>query len=221
MGFIALVGILLLFANMLGFTPSPRGSARSGGAAAPAETPTEVRIDKLVALVSGHAGHDSGAVCQNAEGVVTLTEAEVVAAVAEETANRLRRAGYDALVLEEYDTRLDGLEAAVLLSLHADSCVPISGYKAAYYVRSQTPVSGDRILECIDQKYAAITGLDKDPDTITIDMTEYHAFRKIDSHTPAVILELGFLGGDRELLTERSGLVAAAVTESLICFLEQ
>ncbi len=212
LGFIALVGIALLLANMLGLIPQAGGSTSSG-----AETPT----GKRVALVSGHAGYDSGAVCEDATGEVTLAEVDIVAAITQATADRLQRYGYEAIVLEEYDPRLDGLQADVLLSLHADSCVPASGYKAAYYVRSLTPMAGDRILECIDIHYAATTNLAKDPNTVTVDMTEYHAFRKIDQQTPAVILELGFMGGDRELLTARQQEVAGGVADSLICFLEQ
>ena len=124
-------------------------------------------------------------------------------------------------MLEEYDSRLNGLQAAILLSLHADSCIEATGYKAAYYLHSQIPATGDRILDCIDSQYAAETGLPKDPDTITVDMTEYHAFRKLDQDTPAAILELGYLGGDRDLFTESPELPARGVVDSILCFLEQ
>jgi len=50
-------------------------------------------------------------------------------------------------------------------------------------------------------------------------MTAHHAFRKLDPQTPAAILELGFLGGDQELLTERPEVVAQGVVASLRCFL--
>jgi N-acetylmuramoyl-L-alanine amidase len=212
LGFIALVGIILLVANMMGMLPASDG--------ADASEPDHVPLGR-VALISGHAGNDPGAVCTNAEGQLILTEADVVAGVAEETARRLTDAGYETLVLEEYDPRLDGLQADVLLSLHADSCVHISGYKAAYHDSSPMPMAGDRILECIDAYYAPATGLHKHAETVTVDMTEYHAFRKIDTRTPAVILELGFLGGDRQLLEERQEVVAQGVADSLLCYLKE
>ena len=212
-GFIALLGIFVIVANMFGYTPWRLGTARSGE--------VDSRVDKRVALISGHAGFDSGAVCTDESGNVTLTEAEVTEEITKLTARRLRRSGYHVLVLEEYDPQLTGLQAAVLLSLHADSCISASGYKAAYYLRSQTPMAGDLILDCIDSQYAAETELPKDPNTITVDMTEYHAFRKLDQSTPAAILELGYLGGDHELLTETPEVAAKGVADSLLCFLEQ
>ena len=124
-------------------------------------------------------------------------------------------------ILDEYDPRLDGLEADVLLSIHADSCIDATGYKAAYYTRSRVPEAADRFLACIDDHYAAITGLPHHPDTVTHDMTEYHAFRKISPDTPAAILETGFLGGDQALLTQEPARVARGVADSILCFLEE
>ncbi|MBI3958612.1 MAG: hypothetical protein HY328_07370 [Chloroflexi bacterium] len=71
----------------------------------------------------------------------------------------------------------------------------------------------------MDQKYVAATGLAYHPDTITHDMTDYHVFRKIDPLTPALILEMGFLGGDRALLTAGADRVAQGVADGIGCFL--
>jgi N-acetylmuramoyl-L-alanine amidase len=178
-------------------------------------------FNRPVALISGHAGYDSGAVCTDAAGNTILTEAEVNAVVATLAAGLLREAGADVLILDEYDPRLDGLEVDALLSLHADSCIDATGYKAAYYTYSQIPATADRFLACIDERYAAVTGLPHHPDTVTHNMTEYHAFRKIAPTTPAAILELGFLGGDQILLTQDPARAARGVVDSLLCFLEE
>lgn len=172
-----------------------------------------------VALISGHAGNDSGAVCTDAAGQVTLTEADVNAAVAAAAADDLRRAGAEVLILDEFDPRLDNLVADVLVSLHADSCIDASGYKAAYYTHTTVPAEKARLLACIDQHYPAHTGQPHHPNTVTHDMTEYHAFRKIAPSTPAVILELGFLGGDQTLLTTQTDVVAQGVVAGIQCFL--
>ncbi len=210
--FAALLGIFAIVANIFGYTPSWPSALTSAGA--------RQRTQPNVALISGHAGSDSGAVCTAADGTVTLTEAETVAHVAELTAKRLRRAGVEVVILEEFDPLLEDLHADILLSLHADSCIAASGYKAAYYDFSLIPVTSARILGCIDERYAAVTGLPQDPNRVTIDMTAYHAFRRIAQDTPAAILEMGFLGGDQALLTERAETVAQGVAESLLCFLE-
>lgn len=209
-GFIALAGIVLILAQTFGI--GDLWDVRQGAVLAADEA--------AVILISGHAGHDSGAVCTDAGGATTLTEAEVNANVADLAAQQLRRAGVKVEVFEEYDPRLDGLKAGLMLSLHADSCINLSGYKAAYYAYSRIPTRGDRILACIDEKYAAATGLTKHPNTVTHNMTEYHAFRKIAPTTPAAILELGFLGGDGKLLTGHVAQAAKGVSNSVLCFLE-
>ncbi len=172
-----------------------------------------------VALILGHAGSDTGAICTDPEGRPTVTEAAITRQVGELVAQRLRRAGADVELLEEYDPRLEGLRADLLLSLHADSCIDASGYKAARSQESRIPGVEDRLLACIDREYATVTGLPPHPNTVTHNMTLYHAFRRVDPETPAAILEMGFLGGDQELLTERPEVVAQGVAESILCFL--
>jgi N-acetylmuramoyl-L-alanine amidase len=212
-GFGALVGIVVIGARIVGM-----------GLPWEDELATQPLVvasfNRQVALISGHAGHDSGAVCTDAEGNVIVTEEAINAEVSELAAGLLREAGADVVILEEYDPHIDGLQADVLLSIHADSCIEASGYKAAFYVRSHIPETEQRLLDCIDQHYAAVTGLALHADTVTHNMTEYHAFRKIAAQTPAAILELGFMGGDQALLTQEPARVARGVADSLLCFLE-
>lgn len=173
---------------------------------------------ETVALISGHAGFDSGAICGDSNAP-TLVEAEVVAHIAGLVQVELEAAGLDVMLLEEYDTRLDRLDADVLLSLHADSCIAASGFKAAYPLNSAIPATDRRLVDCINSEYAAATGLPLHFHSITHDMTYYHAFRKVLPTTPTAILELGFLGGDGRLLTEEPELAAAGIRESIFCFL--
>lgn len=214
LGFAAFLGIAVIVARVFGLEVPWRDGLTSQRLVVSA-------FNRPVALISGHAGYDSGAVCFDAAGNPSLTEAEVNAVVATLAAGLLREAGADVLVLDEYDPRLDGLQVAALVSIHADSCIDATGYKAAYYMLSQIPAVSDRLLACIDRHYAGVTGLPHHPDTVTHDMTEYHAFRKIAPTTPAVILELGFLGGDQILLTQDPARAARGVADSILCFLEQ
>lgn len=176
--------------------------------------------DRQIALISGHAGNDSGAVCEDDAGNVLVAEADINARVATLAAERLRRAGADVVILDEYDDRLQGLQAAVLVSLHSDSCIDASGYKAAVHTYTMIPQTNQKLLGCIDQAYPAATGLERHPNTVTHNMTEYHAFRRIDPETPAAILELGFLGGDQALLVEHPELPAKGVADAILCFLQ-
>ncbi len=174
-----------------------------------------------VALIQGHAGYDSGAVCTDNTGQVLLQEVEVNARITAQVAERLRSQGVQVWVLDEQDPRLRGLRATVLLSLHSDSCVGLSGYKVATRSLSLVSEPEERLVACIHTQYAAVTGLRNHPETITRNMTNYYAFRWAAPTTPTAILEMGFLGGDRALLVERPHQVAEGVVQSLLCFLQE
>lgn len=219
-GFTAFFGIAIIVARIFGME-MPWQQGVDPQSANPMTTQNVVIpiFNDQVAIISGHSGNDSGAVCDDDAGNAILTEAEINADVANRAAELLRSAGTDVMILEEYDPRLVNLQVNVLLSLHADSCIDASGYKAAYYSYSAIPDVEARLLECIDYHYPAVTGLSQHANTVTHDMTEYHAFRKVAPSTPAVIVELGFLGGDQDLLKNHADVVARGVVDSILCFL--
>ena len=205
---IGLIGAWVVGIGLPGFDGlSPQGFERSA-------------FNKEIGLISGHAGFDSGAVCTGADGEVTVTEAEINAEITDIVSKRLRRAGADVTVFDEYDPRLAGLSIDVLLSLHADSCIDVSGFKAANSINSHIPVEEQRLLDCLTTNYALSTGLELHPNTVTHAMTEYHAFNRIAPETPAAILEMGFLGGDQGLLVNQPQVAAKGITDSILCFLD-
>ncbi|MEZ4870320.1 MAG: N-acetylmuramoyl-L-alanine amidase [Caldilineaceae bacterium] len=176
-------------------------------------------FNRQIALISGHAGNDSGAICTDATGAPTVTEAAIAATVAERVASKLRWSGAQVTILNEFDKRLANLQADLLISLHADSCIDASGYKFAVSSRfSGAATVNQRLAACFEHAYAASTQLAPHPNTITHNMTDYHAFRQIDSQTPALILEMGFIGGDQALLTQQPNTVASGITASIRCF---
>jgi N-acetylmuramoyl-L-alanine amidase len=214
--FVLLAAIGLIVARLMNMGVDWSEFSVSEHVALPVPVPV---INDRVAIISGHAGYDSGAICADDAGNTVLTEAEVNADIALRVAEMLRQDGTDVAILDEYDPMITNLEVDALVSLHVDSCIQASGYKAAYYLFSTIPEEDARRVGCIDMMYAAATGLMRHADTITHNMTEYHAFRKVAPTTPAAILELGFLGGDQGLLTNEANLVARGVAESIRCFL--
>ena len=75
-------------------------------------------------------------------------------------------------------------------------------------------------MNCLIREYGEATGLKFHKDSITFDMTDYHAFREIDPLTPGAIIELGSMAAARALLTERSYDAARGVARGIACFLE-
>jgi N-acetylmuramoyl-L-alanine amidase len=170
-----------------------------------------------IGIVAGHAGFDPGATCPDG-----LAEASVNKTIAQEVYELLSDRGYQVDLLEEYDDRLTGYQADALVSVHADSCdVPdATGFKVARITNSAIPEAEDRLVACIYQQYELATGASRHPGSITDNMTNYHAFREIDSFTPGAIIETGFLLRDRDLLINRHRLVARGIASGVVCFVE-
>lgn len=169
-----------------------------------------------IGLVAGHSGNDSGAVCPDG-----LREVDVNRAVALRTAERLRRAGAQVDVLDEFDNRLVNYRADALVSIHSDSCISATGFKVAHALASAIPEIESRLVACLYQAYGETTGLPRHDGSITVDMTQYHAFRVIAPETPAAIIELGFLGGDRPMLTREQDRLAEGIAQGIVCFLTE
>ena len=166
-----------------------------------------------VGIIAGHRGNDAGTVC--ADG---LTETEVNQKVAEAVALSLVAEGIRVDVLDEFDPKLDGYKGSAFVSIHADSCsVDMTGFKVANAENGSD--ASKQLTECLWTRYEAETGLPRHLSTITTNMTQYHAWRKIAETTPAAIIEIGFMKGDRAYLTEHTDRVAAGIVKGIDCFL--
>lgn len=169
-----------------------------------------------IGLIAGHSSFDSGTVC--ADG---LTEVQVNEAVAERTASMLRASGIEVDILDEYDPRLDGYSASALVSIHVDSCDFINELATGFKISGSTFTDSTQLSICVQQNYSQATNLEYHPNSITPEMVGYHAFRKISSGTPAIIIEIGFLYLDREILTNRIDDVAKGLHDGIMCYLDQ
>ena len=192
---------------------------------------------KHVGIVAGHSGIatygttkgnvDTGAVCPDG-----FTEASVTMNVARQAVAQLQGRGFEADLLEEFDLRLQNYKADAFISLHADSCDTYddgynhSGFKDSYPIERFTARDKDlRFDQCIRENYGAATNLTFTPGGITDNMTKYHAFHTSQGHdgiagtTPALILELGMLSYDRDLLQNHTDKSAQGVVNGILCFL--
>jgi N-acetylmuramoyl-L-alanine amidase len=196
--------------------PSPTALSERTATVAPPTPALPSTSPVKIGIVAGHWPDDSGAVCPDG-----LTETEINLAVAQQVVSNLLRIGYNAEVLAEFSPKLDGYQATALVSIHADSCnVPkASGFKVARVSASLVPELEDRLVACLIDKYQGATGLQFHRNSITYDMTEYHAFYEIAPETPAAIIEIGFMGEDRRLLTKRQDRVAQGIVDGIKCFI--
>jgi len=174
--------------------------------------------DVTVGIVAGHMGNDSGAVCQDG-----TTEADVNLKIATLVQQKLISLGYATDLLKEMDPRLEGYKAALLLSIHNDSCDYVNdqatGFKVAGAISNVDEKLSSRLVACLKTRYQEATNLPWH-DSVTNDMTLYHAFDEIDQNTPAAIIETGFLNLDYDILTKDTATVANGVANGVICFLQ-
>lgn len=198
------------------FTPGPTPAAAT---VAPPTAPLPVG---RVGLLVGHWQHDSGTVC--ADG---LREVDVTTDVALRTRAILEARGLTVDLLPEHDPHVpqpptQGYRAAALVAIHADTCEwpGLSGFKVARWRYSDMPAVDDRLVTCLEDAYAAATGLPRNDDTISVNMWNYYAFREIGVDTPAAIIELAFLLGDRAFVDAHRYEMALGVADGISCFLE-
>ena len=190
--------------------------------AGPAPNISVTQAPLRIGIVAGHLGNDSGAVCRDASGAEVLTEQQVNYTIASLVRDDLNQRGFIVDLLQEFDTRLAGYRAVALISIHNDSCEYVndqaSGYKLSPAANTRDVNRAYRLTECMRDRYYRATGLSFHPGSITIDMTDYHAFDEIDPGTPAAIIETGFLYLDQALLVQRPEQVAAGIVQGILCF---
>ncbi|MBX3056597.1 MAG: N-acetylmuramoyl-L-alanine amidase [Anaerolineae bacterium] len=177
-----------------------------------AQSPGPLRIG----LIAGHKGFDPGAVC--ADG---LTEAQINENIANLVAAQLQADGIPVDILDEFDPRLPRYGATAVVSIHADSCVYYHDQLTGFKIASSAYTNSSALEACVEQEYGRATNLPYHPHTITEHMTDYHVFREIPLGVPAIIIEVGFMNLDRDILTNRPHEPAAGVANGIQCYLAQ
>jgi hypothetical protein len=219
---LALVALLLALALLPATGVAATGQAE-GRVPPPKRVALQVghlRIDELPddqARLRGQSGGSGGG----------FREVDVNLAVAERTAALLMARGIAVDILPAAVPR--GYVADVFVAIHCDANVDIgaNGFKLARYRSSALPSHDDTLIAALRARYAAATGLPWD-ENITRGMSGYYAYNQrryqsvISPSTPAAIIELGFLTnpGDRALLIGGQDLIAAAVAEGILDYLE-
>jgi N-acetylmuramoyl-L-alanine amidase len=196
----ALVVAILVATLFVSFTPNAISgglseqlavllTAQPNSVVLPGATPRPLT---RIGIVAGHWGNDSGTVCDNG-----TTEADVNLKIATLVQQKLAALGFETDLLQEFDPRLSSYHAAVLVSIHNDSC---------NYINDQA--TGFKVASAMSSRDANLAN----------DMSLYHAFNEIDPSTTAGIIETGFLKLDYDILTSKTDLVATGVANGILCF---
>jgi N-acetylmuramoyl-L-alanine amidase len=176
--------------------------------------------DQHIGILAGHYGDNPGEVC--ADGVI---ESDVNYAIASNVKQLLEERGYTVDLFPEFDMSLLNYKGASLIAIYSGSCqespLPPSGFKVAGSLTAKDPEIIDKLATCIAQEYQKATKLPFTYEVINPDQESYHIFRDINANTPAVLLELGSLKTDRQIITGKSDSVAEGIVSGIMCFLKQ
>jgi N-acetylmuramoyl-L-alanine amidase len=187
-----------------------------------------------VALQVGHWQHEKlpkelrwigrSAGGASADGAV---EWQVSLAIARAAQRRLQAAGLAVDLVAV--TVPSGYRAAAFVSIHADGNgdPTVTGFKVAPSARDRSGLSR-ALNDSLARRYAERTGLSWNT-SITPDMTNYYAFdarrfrHAINTETPAVVLETGFLTNpeDRRVIVDAPQLAAEGIANGVLDFLRQ
>ena len=124
-------------------------------------------------------------------------------------------------MFDEFDVRLNQYAATALISIHIDSCDYINEIATGFKIAGSPYTDSSSLTICMQQAYGDATQLPYHPNSITPHMSEYHVFNKISTITPALIIEVGFLNLDREILTTQSDVVVTGLVNGIVCYLDQ
>jgi N-acetylmuramoyl-L-alanine amidase len=201
-------------------TPRPAASLTPTPLSFSAPQPDGRPRRPIIGIVAGHWGNDSGSVCPDG-----VTEQQTNLEIAKRVAEILTARDYRVDLLQEFDSRLNGYQADMLLSIHADSCdaidadPPATGFKVARSAASAIPNTEDNLVTCLKDNYARVTELPYHENSITHDMTDYHSFREVNLDTPAAIIETGFLKLDYNLIVNQPDIPARGIADGITCFI--
>ncbi|MCY4020052.1 MAG: N-acetylmuramoyl-L-alanine amidase [Chloroflexi bacterium] len=193
--------------------------AGSGATPTPVATPN---WHYRIGIISGHRGQDSGAVCTDEFGYPELQEVDINFSVAQRVVAKLKAENFTVDLLDENDPRLDNYQGVALVSIHANTCYDFGEFVSGYIVakaEARPDFGNDTLLrECVALNFGALVPLERSF-VLTLDMTNYHVFRTIHPLTPAVILEMGYMLADRDVLENEPELLAQAITNGIYCYL--
>lgn len=179
-----------------------------------------VSQERRIGLLAGFWRSGHGKTCEDG-----LKEEEVTLAVVERAALLLNEAGYQVDVFEENDTDFLNYKGVALIAIYTGDCgnppASTSGFMIASELKPAFPEKSNNLAACLAEKYANSTGLTFTYQIIPPDQPLSALFRQVDPTTPTVMIKIGALGADRDLLTKQTQKVAAGISAGLLCYIEQ
>jgi len=172
-----------------------------------------------IGILSGHWQNHTGEVC--ADGVI---ESDINYAISNRVKLDLEGRDFQVNLFPEFDLDLLNYEADVLVAVYSGSCLqsplPPSGFLIGTSLTAKNPDEVNDLAVCLAENYQNYTQLPFTYEIINPDHASYHIFRDIHPDTPAVLIKIGKLSTDRDLIANRSSSIVEGITAGITCFFE-
>jgi len=172
-----------------------------------------------IGILAGHWQNSTGEVC--ADGVI---EADINYNIASRIKMNLEEKNFQVNLFPEFDLDLLNYEADALVAVYSGSCLqsplPPSGFKIGTSLTAEYPERSNDLAICLAENYRNFTHLPFTYEIINPDHSSYHIFRDIHPNTPAILIEIGALSTDRDLITNRSNSIAEGIAAGILCYVE-
>lgn len=171
----------------------------------------------IIGILVGQKGSGSGFVCDDG-----LVEADVNEAIANMVKTKLENLGYAVYVLPENAMELINFQGFAFVALFCGSCEDTaensSGFVVVSSLKNQVIDATNTLAACMGEQYQLETGI---PFTYQILANDHHVssiFASLNSHTPAVYIEMGSLLHDRGILVESASSVSEGISKGIRCY---
>jgi len=214
---------LLTATILISFSP---GSEYIDQFSAPAEnrnsSVNEINQKKIIGILPGHYGFDSGYQCGAEYNFVK--EADVNLRIAVMVRDYLESQGYTVDFLHEFDPTLSNYTGLALVSIHANRCdtteTTQSGFNITTGGQNTYPSESKRLNDCLTYHYAQNSDLNFLGENYTPGEEMLYSFDTVNNYTTISIIHTGYLSNDYRTISEKTNSLAKGIADGIICYVE-
>lgn len=177
---------------------------------------------KIIGLVPGHYGFDTGYQCGADYNFVKENDVNLRMAVM--VRDYLETRGYSVDFLHEFDPALSDYTGLALVSIHTNSCDTSSKIQSGFNIttggKNAYPSESKRLNDCLTYYYAQNSGLTYLGENYTPGEEYLYSFDTVNDYTTISVIHTGALSTDYRTISERTESLAKGIADGIICYVE-
>ncbi len=219
--FTILASAVILASVLITFSPGEQYIDRYE-AVSQTEATAETGPKKIVGIVAGHYGFDTGYQCGADLNFVRETDVDLRLAVM--VRDYLTNKGYSVDLLQEFDPALSNYTGLALVSIHTGRCDTTDKSQSGFYVTgggpNTYPSETKRLNDCLAFNYEKYTELDYLGQNYDTTDQMLYAFDTVNDYTTVSVIHTGYLGNDYRTFSEQTASLAKGIAEGIICYVD-